>query len=142
MMDNLIDKSLVQKAFLFDVISKIYIATDSSPVDMKQYEICSELIDVLIDVTCIYGNEQSEGTSKFDSKSSSVIKLTGANEEPNVVIYLREVDRCLALVCIVNEENFLKQHLINYNIDNFKKGLKELFTHTPERLPTEQKGSK
>ena len=57
MMDNMIDKSLVQKAFLFDVISKIYIASDSSPVDMKQYEICSELIDVLIDVTCIYGNE-------------------------------------------------------------------------------------
>lgn len=57
MLDNLIDKSLIQKAFLFDVISKIYIASDSSPVDMKHYEICSELIDVLIDVTCIYGNE-------------------------------------------------------------------------------------
>jgi len=140
MLDNLIDKSLIQKAFLFDVISKIYIASDSSPVDMKHYEICSELIDVLIDVTCIYGNEQVEGTSKFDSKSSSVIKLNGENEEPNVVIYLREVDRCLALVCIVNEENFLKQHLINYNIDNFKKGLKELFQHTPERLPSQAAG--
>ena len=93
---------------MFDVISKIYIATDSSPVDMKQYEICSELIDVLIDVTCIYGNEQVGGNSKFDSKSSSIIKLKGENEESNVVIYLREVDRCLALVCLVNEENFLK----------------------------------
>ena len=57
MLDTLIEKSRIQKAFLFDVISKIYISTDSSPVDMKQYEICSELIDVLIDVTCIYGNE-------------------------------------------------------------------------------------
>ena len=50
---------------MFDVISKIYIASDSSPVNMKHYEICSELIDVLIDVTCIYGYDEENG-SKFD----------------------------------------------------------------------------
>jgi Ras-related GTP-binding protein C/D len=55
MMDNLIINSKIEKAFLFDVISKVYIATDSNPVEMKHYEICSELIDVLIDVSCIYG---------------------------------------------------------------------------------------
>jgi Ras-related GTP-binding protein C/D len=79
MLDTLIDKSLIKKAFLFDVISKIYIATDKSPVDIKEYEICSELIDVLIDVTCIYGNEQASTNSKFDNKSSSVIKLQVLN---------------------------------------------------------------
>lgn len=47
---------------------------------MKQYEICSELIDVLIDVTCIYGNESASGNSKFDNKSSSIIKLQNAND--------------------------------------------------------------
>ena len=57
MLDMLIDKSLIKKAFLFDVISKIYIATDSSPVDMKECEICYELIDVLIEETYIYGNK-------------------------------------------------------------------------------------
>jgi Ras-related GTP-binding protein C/D len=80
MLDTLIDKSRIQKAFLFDVISKIYISTDSNPVDMKEYEICSELIDVLIDVTCIYGNEQAGGNSKFDNKSSSIIKLQNVDE--------------------------------------------------------------
>ena len=35
MLDTLIERSRIQKAFLFDVISKIYISTDSSPVDMK-----------------------------------------------------------------------------------------------------------
>jgi len=127
MLDTLIERSLIKKAFLFDVISKIYIATDNSPVDMKQYEICSELIDVLIDVTCIYGNEQTSGNSKFDNKSSSIIKLQVANEngiQENIVMYLREVDRCLALVCLINENDFHKHHLIDYNIDNFKTGLK------------------
>lgn len=36
-------------------MSKIYIATDSSPVDMQSYELCCDMIDVVIDVSCIYG---------------------------------------------------------------------------------------
>lgn len=48
----------IEKAFLFDVVSKIYIATDSSPVDMQSYELCCDMIDVVIDVSCIYGWEK------------------------------------------------------------------------------------
>ncbi|CAB4054582.1 RRAGC_D [Lepeophtheirus salmonis] len=50
-----ISNSTIEKAFLFDVISKIYLATDSSPVDMQTYELCCDMIDVVIDVSCIYG---------------------------------------------------------------------------------------
>ncbi|XP_054910959.1 ras-related GTP-binding protein C-like isoform X3 [Poeciliopsis prolifica] len=50
-----ISHSGIEKAFLFDVVSKIYIATDSSPVDMQSYELCCDMIDVVIDVSCIYG---------------------------------------------------------------------------------------
>jgi Ras-related GTP-binding protein C/D len=60
---------------LFDVISKIYIATDENPVEMKDYEICSELIDVLIDVTCIYGSDEAGGNLTFDDKAGASIKL-------------------------------------------------------------------
>lgn len=45
----------IEKAFLFDVVSKIYIATDSSPVDMQSYELCCDMIDVVIDISSIYG---------------------------------------------------------------------------------------
>lgn len=48
----------MEKSFLFDVVSKVYIATDSNPVDMQSYELCSDMIDVVIDVSCIYGYEQ------------------------------------------------------------------------------------
>ena len=51
----LFQNSTVEKAFLFDVVSKIYIATDGSAVDMQSYELCCEMIDVMIDMTCIYG---------------------------------------------------------------------------------------
>ena len=36
-------------------MSKISVATDSNPVDMQSYELCSDMIDVVIDVSCIYG---------------------------------------------------------------------------------------
>ena len=131
MIDNLISNSKIEKAFLFDVISKIYIATDSNPVEMKHYEICSELIDVLIDVSCIYGMADTQGTLKFDKESSSIIKLNHAGGgDEKIVLYLREVDKCLALVCLINEREFHKQHLINYNIDKFKEGLRRIFEAT------------
>ena len=100
--------SQIQKAFLFDVISKIYIATDENPVEMKDYEICSELIDVLIDVTCIYGTDETGGNLTFDDKSSSTIRLHSSVNDSNVMLYLKEVDKCLALVCLINENKIQK----------------------------------
>lgn len=49
-----LQNSGIEKAFLFDVVSKIYIATDSSPVDMQTYELCCDMIDVVIDLSSIY----------------------------------------------------------------------------------------
>ncbi|KAI8370315.1 Gtr1/RagA G protein conserved region-domain-containing protein [Radiomyces spectabilis] len=49
----------IDKAYLFDTLTKIYIATDSSPVDMQSYELCSDMIDVIIDIECIYGMQGS-----------------------------------------------------------------------------------
>lgn len=45
----------MEKSFLFDVISRVYIATDRNPVHMASYELCCDMIDVVIDVSCIYG---------------------------------------------------------------------------------------
>ena len=44
----------MEKAYLFDVASKLYICTDSSPVDMQSVELCSDMIDVVLDVSGIY----------------------------------------------------------------------------------------
>ena len=94
---------------------------------MKDYEICSELIDVLIDVTCIYGSDEAGESLTFDEKSSASIKLNHPPNDQNVMLYLKEVDRSLALVWLINENKIHKQHLINYNIDLFKSGLKKIF---------------
>jgi len=43
---------------------------------------------------------------------------------------LRSVDKQLALVCLISESEIHKKHLINYNIDRFKEGLKKIFEQT------------
>ncbi|KAI2801745.1 hypothetical protein BLOT_009562, partial [Blomia tropicalis] len=119
-----ISSSGIEKAFLFDVVSKIFIATDSSPVDMQSYELCCEMIDLVIDISCIYGiNENGEGTT-FDDCSSSSISLNSGT-----VLYLRQVNKFLALVCILREENFTKQGMIDYNFQMFRKSIQDVFIH-------------
>ena len=55
LLDSLISSSNVEKSYLVDVKTKLYIATDSSPVDVHTYELCADLVDVVIDVSYIYG---------------------------------------------------------------------------------------
>ena len=45
----------MEKSFLFDVVSRIYVATDVNPVHMATYELCCDMIDLAIDVSWIYG---------------------------------------------------------------------------------------
>jgi Ras-related GTP-binding protein C/D len=60
--------------------------------------------------------------SSFDANSSSTIKLNNGT-----VLYLREVNRFLALVCILREDNFDKQGLIDYNFNCFREAIQEMF---------------
>lgn len=223
LLNALVSTCSMEKAYLFDVASKLYISTDSNPVDMQSVELCSDMIDVALDVSGIYGlrgddmkeqnlseddndidssildpplpkgldntsnysvdptkilagtttgadidngaqltNSNHEGNfentvlhydndtkdelvgtlisqggevvevnheedkeldadSPYDSESESIIRLS-----KGMVLYLKEVDTMLALVCLTRCENFRKKNLINYNIGCLKKALKSL----------------
>merc|ERR1719210_1959283 len=89
-LDLLVTNSRMEKAYLFDVLSKVYIASDPQPVDLQSYELCSDMIDVVVDVSCIYGlaedgNSISSSIEK-DATSSCVIHLNNGT-----LLYLREV---------------------------------------------------
>eukprot|EP00588_Corethron_pennatum_P007101 CAMPEP_0194294874 /NCGR_PEP_ID=MMETSP0169-20130528/51931_1 /TAXON_ID=218684 /ORGANISM="Corethron pennatum, Strain L29A3" /LENGTH=433 /DNA_ID=CAMNT_0039043875 /DNA_START=15 /DNA_END=1319 /DNA_ORIENTATION=- len=138
----LVSTCSMEKAFLFDVASKLYISTDSTPVDMQSYELCSDMIDVVLDVSGIYGvkpapqrghegdggsddgkeiketDGEEDEVAAYDSESSSVIRLSNG-----MVLYLKEVGTMLALVCLTRSENFKKKSLVNYNIECFKKAI-------------------
>ncbi len=82
----------MDKAFLFDVLSKIYIATDTSPVDMRSYEVCSDYIDVIVDVSEVYGWDRpakvvAEQEEPCPDAESTILLMEGK------YIYLREVNK-------------------------------------------------
>ena len=102
------------------MISKIYIATDRSPVDIPSYEICSDFIDVVIDISDIYGYplflESRVNNSTYERRdvdggtdegeTSSIMRIrkeeidkknnatsTFHTEKPDTVLYLREINK-------------------------------------------------
>ncbi|KAI9209284.1 Gtr1/RagA G protein conserved region-domain-containing protein [Polychytrium aggregatum] len=115
----------IEKAFLFDITSKIYIATDNSPVDIQSYELCSDMIDVVFDISSIYRfqpSQTSESSDAFSAEGYSIIKLNN-----NMVLYYREISQYLAAVCLIRAENFEKQGLIDYNFFYFKDAIIRVF---------------
>lgn len=103
---------------------------------MQSYELCCDMIDVVIDLSSIYRFVEipennilffiiiffSTEESAFDNKTSSLIKLNNST-----VLYLREVNKFLALVCILREENFNKQGVIDYNFLCFRDAIVQVF---------------
>lgn len=45
----------------------------------------------------------------------------------NTILYLREVNKFLALVCILREDNFHKQGVIDYNFLCFREAIERVF---------------
>uniref|UniRef100_H2Z813 Ras-related GTP-binding protein n=1 Tax=Ciona savignyi TaxID=51511 RepID=H2Z813_CIOSA len=129
LLSSFVQNSGIEKTFLFDVVSKIYIATDGSPVDMQSYELCCEMIDVMLDMTCIYGSSGylNKGLGYATTQDSTcIIRLNNSN-----ILYLREVTRFLVVVCIVRDDAFTKRGIIDYNILLLKKAIHEVFDVRP-----------
>jgi len=121
LLDSLVQSCGIIKTFLFDVVSKIYVATDSNPVDLQTYELCSDMIDVVIDVSCIYGLRGKGDVLAYDADAASVIRLSNST-----ILYLREVNKYLALVCMMPSDSFGKSGLVEYNFMCFKRAMTQL----------------
>jgi Ras-related GTP-binding protein C/D len=127
LLDSLTMNCKFEKSYLFDVFNKIYLAVDSSPMENQTYEICSDMIDVVLDMSGIYG-EENGGESYFDANSMSLIKISNCwkSDGDKSALYLRFIDSNLALIAIISEENYDKPHLLNYNIEMFRNTVKKV----------------
>lgn len=111
---------------------------------MPSYEICSDFIDVIIDVSEIYGWDRPkeyidflEGApwnKKLDDQvackdAESVIVLTDGKRP----IMLREVNKYLSLVAIMCEGSHEKMSSVTMNVEATVKGLTEVFEITKQR---------
>lgn len=126
-LDTLTMNCQFERAYLFDVFNKIYLAVDSFSVASRDiYEICSDMIDVVLDMCGIYG-EENDNDSYFDENSMSTIHINKSDKEGNdSVLYLRLIGPNIALIALINKENFEKPHLLDHNIDLFRGVVKKI----------------
>lgn len=144
MLNDLCRSCRFEKAYLFDVLSKIYIATDSSPMDMSSYEICSDYIDVIVDISEVYGwerpldyiqrlegapwNQKLEDQVGCNDAESTMVLVEGKRP-----IMLREVNKYLALVAILKEGCYEKMPQITMNVETTVNGFQEVFEITKRK---------
>ncbi|CAK7567814.1 MAG: GTP-binding protein gtr2 [Sporothrix epigloea] len=133
-----------EKVYLFDVLSKIYIATDSTPAEMASYEVCSDFIDGIIDIIEVYGSwprpdaynqrlEAEQHQPLADQIACPWAESCIVLADGSKPILLREVDKHLALVAVMQEGSYDKIPLINMNVDVVVKGLTEFFKITKHK---------
>jgi Ras-related GTP-binding protein C/D len=136
LLNSLCASCRIEKAYLFDILSKIYIATDTSPTDSGSYEICSDYIDVVVDISEIYGwrandpnatAEEEDGVEETgDSCAESLITL---ERKKGSYLYLKEINKYLALICLMGDESPTdRKALIDYNVGVFQEALKQVFS--------------
>jgi len=130
LLNGLCARSMMDKAYLFDVATKIYIAADTSPAGSGNYGMCADWLDLMVDIGEIYGydhGDQVEGEPPHDGGDQSAEGLLNMGEG-GPVLYLREVDRYLALVAILNKDSREDdQAAVNFNVNRFQEGVKQVF---------------
>ena len=99
LLNSLCSNCRIEKAYLFDVLSKIYIATDTSPTDIGSYEVCSDYIDVIVDISEIYGwerplaNGHSEDEEVQETGNQDAESLITMERKGNNYLYLKEINK-------------------------------------------------
>ncbi|KAJ5490792.1 GTP-binding protein gtr2 [Penicillium diatomitis] len=120
-----------EKTYLFDVLSKIYIASDTRPVDMASYEMCSDYIDVIVDISELYSWDhplrKAKGEQMQEAESHVVL-------HDDTMLHLMEMNKYLCLVSVIrNPEAREKKGLIDMNCRTFQEALNDVFSRSWER---------
>ncbi|CAN6674561.1 GTP-binding protein Gtr2p [Trichomonascus vanleenenianus] len=135
MLNILCQHSGIEKAFLFDVNSKIYLATDSSPVDVETYQVCSDFIDVAIDLDLLYqppskdmtNGEYEESLISGEVNSGDTTLKCTSRLHNGIVLYMAQMIRGQALVVLIRSEGVQKMTLVDYNVEIFKQSMRRIY---------------
>ncbi|GAA5862469.1 hypothetical protein JCM3774_002528 [Rhodotorula dairenensis] len=71
LLDLLCQQCSMDKAFLFETASKIYIATDSAPLDNQTYVVCADYLDLVGDFSQLYEQAEAHTPNSDGSLSRS-----------------------------------------------------------------------
>ena len=92
LLNTLADNTGMEKAYLFDINSKIYVASDTRPVDMGGYEVCSAMIDYVLDTIDLF-NYPRKNPKVLGAQMEEVEASATFSHDPSLMIILKEVNR-------------------------------------------------
>ncbi|KAL3314216.1 hypothetical protein Ciccas_007164 [Cichlidogyrus casuarinus] len=146
LLNTFINSCLIDKVFILDVGTKIYLATDSMSADMCSYELCCDMIDIVGGISAIYSKCSSDpktpkklsptslalnsfhSNPSFELAGASIIEGTYSliQLDTRFVLYMRGLNEFMVLVCLIKEEAMDKIGIINYNFQILKTGLNKV----------------
>lgn len=108
---------------------------------MSSYEICSDFIDVIVDISEIYGWSRPDDYIKelegppYNKKLEDQVACTEAEascvlSDGQRPLLLREVNKYLALVAVCKEGTWSKKAVVDENVNHTVKGLLQVFEIT------------
>jgi len=71
LLDTLVQRCQLEKAVLFDVNTKLQLATDPTPSSEGLSELCADLLDTVVDVGLIYGRDPSKGPPGAEAEAGT-----------------------------------------------------------------------
>jgi len=110
--------SQLAKTFLFDINTRLYIATDASPVDKLHYSLCCDYLQVVRELAPIYSVQGSQGSQCV----SGAVQLS-----PDTTLAFWQVTRDLAVLAILQTSVFqTRRGLMEYNMVFLRDGVREI----------------
>jgi len=130
MLDLVTASTQLDKIFVCDIGNKIFLASDTKPVDSQISELCCDVVDVYTDISSIYGTNNSP---VLDSSSYCTIELS-----IGLVLYLKDINPTTALICILKKESRINEALVEVNLNILKQNIQELFLANSNYSPRQQ----
>lgn len=117
LLNILITKSNIERALLYDIHSKLVLATDGSPVEKTFLNFSADLFQFIhrADLYDKNTKELCEGIVKIKSSLS--------HEQ---ILYIYQITEQLSIVALVQETNFRKKGVIDYNLTVAGKAIKQM----------------
>ncbi|KAL8947671.1 MAG: hypothetical protein Q9183_007764 [Haloplaca sp. 2 TL-2023] len=134
-------------------MSKIYVASDTAPDDVASYELCSDFINAIMDLTDLYGWDRrrlrggeavgngvdgpashaepgNRGEDELSPRAKDIATQTAESMVCSMrgyTLYLREINAFMAFIGISKEPKFAEEKaMVDYDVQIFQDRLLEV----------------
>lgn len=147
LLDTVAASCRFQKVYILDVMSKVYIASDTSPSHTKTYELCCDFIDAIMDISDLYSFARKPAPDEGTKRAKDIAAQTAESQVQSMrgyTMYLREINAYvvfragntfsltmtnsfLVLVGVSKEPNFdHEKAMVDYNVQIFQDSMLEV----------------